>query len=215
MAYVAPSTVTTLQTYTSAAHNIIVNDIIDHETRIVQAAKTTGYIISPASVVNATATGGSIVFSAASSVSLNSCFTSTYDNYKVVISYTMSADSTLQLRMRAAGADNSAGTYGGFCRAYSLGGGAQSDLWAQVTTQTSVRIGDGSSGKCRTSFEMMNPAIAENTFFANGSQYDPNNTDAGIWYGAHTTATAFDGLTIFPASGTITGTIRVYAYQNS
>lgn len=34
MAYVAPSTVTTLQTYTSAAHNIIVNDIIDHETRL-------------------------------------------------------------------------------------------------------------------------------------------------------------------------------------
>lgn len=34
MAYVAPSTVTTLQTYSSAAHNIIVNDIIDHETRL-------------------------------------------------------------------------------------------------------------------------------------------------------------------------------------
>lgn len=34
MAYVAPSTVTTLQTYTSAAHNVIVNDVIDHETRI-------------------------------------------------------------------------------------------------------------------------------------------------------------------------------------
>lgn len=34
MAYVAPSTVTTLQTYTSAAHNIIVNDIIDHEARL-------------------------------------------------------------------------------------------------------------------------------------------------------------------------------------
>jgi hypothetical protein len=35
MTYVAPSTVTTLQTYTSAAHNVIVNDVIDHETRIV------------------------------------------------------------------------------------------------------------------------------------------------------------------------------------
>ena len=34
MPYVAPSTVTTLQTYTSAAHNIIVNDIIDHEARL-------------------------------------------------------------------------------------------------------------------------------------------------------------------------------------
>ena len=34
MTYVAPSTVTTLQTYTSAAHNVIVGDIIDHETRL-------------------------------------------------------------------------------------------------------------------------------------------------------------------------------------
>jgi hypothetical protein len=34
MPYVAPSTVTTLQTYTSAAHNVIVGDIIDHESRI-------------------------------------------------------------------------------------------------------------------------------------------------------------------------------------
>jgi hypothetical protein len=34
MTYVAPSTVTTLQTYTSAAHNVIVNDVIDHETRL-------------------------------------------------------------------------------------------------------------------------------------------------------------------------------------
>ena len=42
MPYVAPSTVTTLQTYTSAAHNIIVNDIIDHETRILALPR--GYI---------------------------------------------------------------------------------------------------------------------------------------------------------------------------
>jgi hypothetical protein len=34
MTYVAPSTVTTLQTYTSAAHNVIVGDIIDHETHL-------------------------------------------------------------------------------------------------------------------------------------------------------------------------------------
>jgi hypothetical protein len=40
MPYVAPSTVTTLQTYTSAAHNVIVNDIIDHETRIAALSPT-------------------------------------------------------------------------------------------------------------------------------------------------------------------------------
>lgn len=53
MAYVAPSTVTTLQTYTSAAHNIIVNDIIDHETRILALRNTTG-IVPPSAYVYAT-----------------------------------------------------------------------------------------------------------------------------------------------------------------
>lgn len=38
MAYVAPSTVVAGQTYSAAAHNVIVNDVIDHETRINQYA---------------------------------------------------------------------------------------------------------------------------------------------------------------------------------
>lgn len=38
MPYVAPSTVVAGQTYGAAAHNIIVNDIIDHESRINQYA---------------------------------------------------------------------------------------------------------------------------------------------------------------------------------
>jgi hypothetical protein len=32
---------------------------------------------------------------------------------------------------------------------------------------------------------------------------------------AHDVATAYDGFTIFPSSGTIAGTIRVYGYKNS
>jgi hypothetical protein len=214
MAYVVPTTFTAGSVLTAAQMNVIGSDIVDHESRLVTAAKTTGYIISPTTVVNATATGGSIAFSGASTVSLNGCFSSTYDNYKITILYTMSVDSTLQMRMRAAGADNSAGTYGGFCKAYSLGGGGESNLWAQTGTQTSVRIGDGSGGKCRTNFEAMAPFLAEATFLS-GFQYDAGNTDIGYFTGSHNTATSFDGLTIFPASGTITGTMRVYGYQNS
>jgi hypothetical protein len=37
MPYVAPSTVVAGQTYSAAAHNVIVNDVIDHESRIVTA----------------------------------------------------------------------------------------------------------------------------------------------------------------------------------
>ena len=52
MTYVAPSTVTTLQTYTSAAHNIIVNDVIDHESRILALRNTTGIVPPSAYVYN-------------------------------------------------------------------------------------------------------------------------------------------------------------------
>lgn len=38
MPYVAPSTVAPGQTYSATAHNVIVEDIIDHEARIVVAA---------------------------------------------------------------------------------------------------------------------------------------------------------------------------------
>lgn len=38
MPYVAPSTVVAGQTYSAAAHNVIVNDVIDHEARINQYA---------------------------------------------------------------------------------------------------------------------------------------------------------------------------------
>ncbi len=37
MPYVAPSTVVAGQTYGAAAHNVIVNDVVDHESRIVTA----------------------------------------------------------------------------------------------------------------------------------------------------------------------------------
>lgn len=73
MAYVAPSTVTTLQTYTSAAHNIIVNDIIDHETRILALPRgykglttlATDFTTTSASYVDVTAL--SVTFTAEAS----------------------------------------------------------------------------------------------------------------------------------------------------
>ena len=49
MTYVAPSTVTTLQTYTSAAHNVIVNDVIALHQSIIRLAygtRATSYTVS-------------------------------------------------------------------------------------------------------------------------------------------------------------------------
>lgn len=58
----------------------------------------------------------------------------------------------------------------------------------------------------------MQPQVAFNTSFGSvGSNTDANAYYAG-WFNA---ITQFDGFTILPASGTMTGTIRVYGMRNS
>jgi hypothetical protein len=116
--------------------------------------------------------------------------------------------------MRLSGSDATGGAYGGYGWFYSLGGGTSGQLWAQGSNNNSMRIADSSGGKCKTYCDINAPGIAEATMFS-GWQYDPSNTDGGYWWGAHTTATAYDGFSIFPASGTITGTLRVYGYTDA
>jgi hypothetical protein len=213
MAWTTPGTAVAGDVLTAARWNTDVRDNTNELKTI--ADDSMGLIILPTSVVNATLTNAQITFSAASSININGCFTSSYDNYKISILFNGSADSSLQLRMRLSGTDNSAATYGGYCQVLSLGGGGLITEWSQAANNTSMRICEHSPGKCYTNFDLMAPNIAQPTFAANGAQYDSSNTGAGFWYGAHTTATAFDGFTIFPASGTITGTMRIYGYRNS
>ena len=66
MAYVAPSTVSSGNGYTAVAHNIIVNDVIDHETRI----NLGGMVFLSTQTV-----------SAALNCTFTSIFSATYQNY--------------------------------------------------------------------------------------------------------------------------------------
>lgn len=218
MPYVAPTSVSTGDVLTAARYNSdVVGNMTDHESRLISQLAaindTYGFIVTPTSVTNGTANGGEITFSAASSVTVTGCFSSAYDNYKVTILFNASADTTLQMRMRVSGAD-AATNYGGYGWYYSLGGGTSGALWAQTTGQTSMRISDCSTGKAKCHFTLMAPNLAESTM-ASGWQYDPSNTDGGYFWGSHTTATAYDSLTIFPGTGTITGTLRIYGLQDA
>jgi hypothetical protein len=76
------------------------------------AAPTALQLISPTSVVNATNSNSKIIFSAQSSFSINGCFSSAFDNYRIIISEfvgTIATCADLQLKLRVAGADASSG----------------------------------------------------------------------------------------------------------
>jgi hypothetical protein len=153
-------------------------------------------------------------FSAASTVSVNNCFTSTYENYRLQVSVSShSATGSFYIRFRAAGTDTSTSTYtwgNGRAGRTSLSDGGGS------SSATSFSFGYNTTGTpCHFSFDVFRGNTSASAGLA-GNNY---STDAGpiaaFFGGICTQATAHDGLTIYPASGTMTGTIRVYGYRNS
>ena len=120
-----------------------------------------------------------------------------------------SVGTTLQLRVRAAGTDQTAAGY--FSFGFSGGFGAVTQL--NLATQTSSRIHQ-ISGDLTNYFIMDISKPNENTpTIFDITAYYPDN-------GSHMTQTSIynnnfqaDSLTIFPASGTITGTYSVYGYN--
>jgi hypothetical protein len=150
----------------------------------------------------------SSAFSAQSAVSVDNCFTSTYKNYRVLINFTSSLTNELRMRFRVAGADNTTSNYsmgwqyqniGGGTGAVGLVNGSYLDLMDTVTGALghfyTLDIADPQT----SSYTMVNGHAAWAAYFANSGGY-------------FNAATVFDGLTVYPGSGDITGTISIYGY---
>lgn len=143
-------------------------------------------------------------YSAVSSQSVNSVFSSTYRNYKLFITVTGTTAAQSSLRLRASGSDNTSSNYG---QEADFASGSR-------TTGTSwqlMRIDNGRGGTAV--IDMINPFASDNTYFNNQTLgADDTNVDAQYIAGRTTVTTSYDGFTIFPQSGTITGRITVYGY---
>ena len=173
-------------------------------------------LIKPSTVVNGTDNGkGTVTFSGSSSVSLNGVFSSTYDHYVIMTSTSGSTTTqALKIRMRAAGSDNSSANY------YGKQYGGNSDQ-ANITTNdingaTSMDMGAATTGNQNTAeISVRNPFSnsIRTTIYAGVPFSDGTNGRVYTYGVALSVTTSYDGFTIFPASGTITGTISVYGYN--
>lgn len=171
------------------------------------------YLITPSSIANsggsASASGGAISFTTVNSVSLNGCFTATYDNYRILLNYSGSASDYLSIRLRASGSDLSTTTY-----AFQMVQGASTTVSGSRTTgQTAwgdIIYFDATQESA--AIDIYNPALAKATYFHLLESRSTPVVRMGA--GNNSTASAYDGMTIYPTSGTITGTVRVYGYKN-
>jgi len=155
-------------------------------------------------------------FSASSAVNINNCFSSTYDVYRFHL-YLSAASTTalLQIRLRLSGTNATGANY---VRQY-LYGSSTTVVAGVSATDTSWTLGQPdatSAPNCFFAGEIARPALAQATIASIQSAHQDASANWIVVNNNynHTLATAYDGLSLFPASGTISGTIRVYGYRN-
>jgi hypothetical protein len=172
--------------------------------QIVQAVPTG---INSAFVLISTTTIGTTV----ASVTVSSAFSSTYDNYKIIISGgAASTAGSFGLKFGS----TATGYYAGITQVtYSSAAGAS---FSDSNAASFSSIGYGNTNGLVASFDVVSPNLAKNTFVS--SQHARNNTAAQsvVYTGFLNDTTQYTAFTITPASGTLTGgEIRVYGYLNS
>ena len=156
-------------------------------------------------------TSGAVTFSGASSVSLNDCFSSTYDNYRIVCDFSSSTDQEVFFRLRASGSDLTSNVYR-VGQLYVGVGIAQAFGSANNTLSTSLVLSNnGSSFSAGFVADVIAPNKAQAKFF------NSQSTGRIAYFNVSQIqqATAYTGFTIFCTSATtISGTIRVYGMKN-
>lgn len=179
-------------------------------TLVADSAEATGLKwATPSSGSGLTYVGGA-TFSASSAVNLNNVFTSTYANYRIICDYTASNTSALNIRLRVSGSDNTTANY----IYQQINAGSTSVNALRATSQTAWSIPDKDTSGNTVDATIFNPQTSIRTLMSEINVAYSGEFWASSAFGFLAT-TSFDGLTIYPASGTITGTVRIYGLANS
>jgi hypothetical protein len=166
-------------------------------------------VASPAgglTLISATTIG-----SAVSSVEVTGAFSSTYDNYKIVVSGgTTSADPNLTLKFGS----TTSGYYSAVGRVNFSG--ATANFASDNNAANFSRAGASNVNGMNLNCDVLSPNLAKNTFVNGFYVASVTAGAAGAWAGFLNDTTAYTAFTVAPSTGTFTGgTIRVYGYKNS
>jgi hypothetical protein len=170
-------------------------------------------LVVPTSVTGGTlATNGQITFSGATTVDVINCFTSAYDTYRVLISaHAASGGPALAMNFR----DNTpvvvTGYYGGVWSARFDGVTAATAINNASSITVATTMGNIPGNRCVVSLDIYRTSIDG---VVTGTAFGGSNSAALTVSANRTGMTNFTGLTISPTSSTMTGTMRIYGYNN-
>jgi hypothetical protein len=153
-------------------------------------------------------------FTTAAAANFNNVFTSTYENYRLLIQVQSSTQSNLQFRLRVSGADNTSSNYYNVAAHQRTNGTIITPTSGNPGSFATINILQGGTRQTG-SYEIHMPNLARPTdvTFSAVSQ-DATGffiTTGGI---RHAVSTAYDGFTIYPNTGTITGKVQLFGYRD-
>jgi hypothetical protein len=178
----------------------------------------------PASDINTYLTNSGLVYiteanpSAVSSVSINNCFSATFNAYRIVwipTAYSSTTGCETNMRLRVGGTDNSSSNYIRARWYYGAGGASGTDGGA--STNTLWPLADSNTPFQPMSLDLYSPFQSVRTSVGSKAvSLQLGTTLFGIEsVGVTTVTTSYDGFTWFPANGTFTGKLLVYGYRQA
>jgi hypothetical protein len=175
-------------------------------------------LVIPSSVSVGSGTGvvsanGEVTFTGASTVSINGAFTSAYQNYKVIFNAYGSSAQNAFMKFRDSSGDVSTAYYGGGWYVSISGTSGTSGIRSNGTEMYFQQVWTDSNQRNMLNFELQrSPSGTQGSVM--GSAWD-NGNGFHYTFGYHRNGmTNLSGLTFYPASGNLTGTIRIYGYNN-
>lgn len=146
--------------------------------------------------------------SGSSAIQINNCFTSAYRFYLVTWFITANTGApVVNLRMRASSTDNTSSNYANTLVIDNPTAPASALSTLQDKGGFFKADADGSWGQAI----IFNPAHAVPTAWLSEYVSDVTSPVWGKYAGAHNVSAAYDGLSLTPVSGTLSGEVRVYA----
>jgi len=154
------------------------------------------------------------VGSAVASVDVTSCFSATYDNYRIVYSnITPSAGQDLTVTLLSGTTPSTTGYYRGFIYV-NLATSAVTGSALQNAGSFPVASVSSTSFRHAGIIELFMPFLTQYTGMWSTNYLMRTDITAPAVSGSHQVATSYDGLRITTSTGTITGgTITVYGYR--
>jgi len=149
-------------------------------------------------------------FTASNSIVANNVFTSAYRNYTIKFTSTASTGVGLYMKLRVGGV--SASTNYNY---QALSVSSTSVTGVRVGSSTYAEIGSIAVQESAATLNLYNPAVAVATNFDATTAYNSAAFTSPVSYlytGNHSTATAYDGIEIYPSSGTLTGSYTIYGW---